>query len=1264
NGVDSILKISYVQVYALPDADFSSGDTVGCAPLTAKLNDLSKPNSGTTTGWEWSFGDGGTSIASNPTYTYTRTGTYDVALKVTNSFGCSKILSKAAYISTQPVKVNILNAPGGGCVPYTYTPDYVVNRGDPITSYLWIFGDGTTSTLSKPSHTYTATGAYTLKLFYTTTSGCKDSLIFDKGIAVGRNFDVDFTLDPSITCGKQKVFFTSKTELPVTSYTWSFGDSTKSIEASPVHRYTDAGYYSVSLTVDKDGCKTTAMKKNIIYVDGTIARFDYTKDCKVKGRIIFKNTSINGSGYSWDFGDNTVSTDTNTEHTFTKDGDYQVRLISSQNDGCKDTQVVVVPVWFGDIDVTAYQDTICKGEGAVYTLVHPRTEFVDIVRWDFGRGMNAESNAKIVRHLYPNVGEYDLEVISTDVYGCKDTVTKTNFIRVNGPTADFDSEPFNGCRNTEVTFKNLATGDGLNRIKKWVWNFGDGKHQEYTQQPFKHSYDSAGSFDVTLKVTDVSGCSDSLTKNGFILVSEGKADFITLDSFTCNGNTVNFRDLSSGSIDSHLWNFGDGKTATIPAPTHSYADTGVYTVKLIITSSSGCVDSLIKQEYVTVRNPKAKFGFSDQGVACAPRKISFYDSSYYAKSWSWDFGEGTTSTLQNPSHEFVTPAIYRVKLTVTSIGGCQSTFSTDLKVSGPQGNLTYSPTSGCENNNRVTYKAAGSGFTEFTWDFGDGTIINSGDSIINHSYKNSGNFIPKVIFKNASGCFLDMTGKDTINIKGVTANYFSDNKTICLNDAVQFKDSSTTNTATLSYKWDFGDGQTSSAKNPSHKYLTAGNFDVKLVVNTQSGCTDSITKSNYVKVVKAPLPAIVSEAEGCEAASIAFASQLASDTSSIISWLWNFGNGQTSSLKNPPPQVFTKAGSYTNSLTVVNSTGCSNKVTNTITIHPVPQIFNRDTTICKGDNVQLFTSGATNYSWSPSNNLSCTTCNNPVASPVSDQTYRVNAASGLRCINEDSVTIKVLQPFNVSVAIPEDSICIGETIQLQASGTQNYLWTPSSTLSANNIANPKAKPSNDITYTVIGYDSLGCFRDTATVAIKAYEYPSVELGADIVLAAGNTKALTPLYTGRINSYLWTPSKDLSCYTCPSPVLSARDNVTYRLKVSNEGGCTAEDLLNVIVTCDNSIVFIPNTFSPNGDGMNDVFYPRGNGINSISSMRILNHWGELVFSRKDVAPNNPSTGWDGMYKGGRADAGVYTYAIEIVCKNSQLLKFIGNITLIQ
>jgi gliding motility-associated-like protein len=833
---------------------------------------------------------------------------------------------------------------------------------------------------------------------------------------------------------------------------------------------------------------------------------------------------------------------------------------------------------------------------------------------------------------------------------------------VNGPAANFEADIYQGCKNTEVTFKDLSSTGGLNAISKWDWKFGDGTSQQFTQPPFKHVYASGGSFDVVLTVTDLSGCSASLTKKAFILIDGAEARFTSADTITCNGSEVVFKNQSTGSISGSLWHFGDGKTSTSFDAVHAYADTGVYPVKLVVTTSSGCMDSLTRKNYVTVKNPKAKFGYTDPSIACASFQINFYDSSYFAKSWLWEFGDGKTSTLKNPSHTYTAEGTYTVKLTITSSGGCLSTYSTDVKVAASRNNLVYSPLSGCKNN-AVTFYTMSKGSSEFILDFGDGEVVTSRDSVILHIYKKSGRYLPKILFKEPASCSAPIFGKDTINIQGITANFISDTKAICERGEVKFKDSSVANTA-MSYMWDFGDGTTSTVKNPLHTYAVAGTYDVKLVVTTLDGCTDSITKPAYIRVAKFPVAAIVSQSEACEQAPVTFSPQIASDTSTIIKWLWSFGNGQTSSSKNPPPQLFATAGNYTNTLTVVNSTGCSTEVSKSILLHPVPQILTNDTTICKGDNVQLLASGTTTYKWSPAPSLSCIDCSSPIASPVVDQTYKVNATSAFNCVNADSVRIKVLQPLNVAVTPPEGSACIGDTIQLRATGASMYLWAPSATLSANNISNPKAIPSNDITYTVIGYDSLGCFRDTAYAKIKVYQYPTVELGPDIVLAAGSTKVITPVFSGSITNYLWTPAKDLSCFTCPSPVLSARGNITYGLKVSNEGGCSAEDLLNVVVTCDNSAVFIPNTFSPNNDGMNDVFYPRGRGISTLSSLRVTNRWGEVVFNKKGLTANSPSDGWDGMYKGKRAEAGVYTYMVEVICSNSRVLKYIGNITLIQ
>lgn len=1256
NCSDTVAKT--VRVNPSPVVNFTANVTQSCkVPFVVTFQNATT-NALT---YLWDFGDGTTSTLRNPTKTYTTFGTYAVSLSTTSNRGCIKGITKVDFIDVQPSNVVIANLPATGCLPYTFTPDVIVNRGGQITSYSWDFGDGSTSNLAVPNHTYTLPGTYSIKLKYTTVAGCTDSLLMPNALTLGNTVAVDFSVDPMMVCGKQNVLFKSLVQSTVNSFEWSFGDGSSAISADAEHRYSDTGFYTISLSVDSNGCRSTNIKTDLIYVGGTIAKFEFLKDCINRGQVSFKNTSLLGSTYLWDFGDGTTSTDSDPVHVYTSDGDYKVLLVSSNN-GCNDSITLNVPVWLGKTDITAVADTICKGDVAQLTLIHPRPEFINNIKWDYGNGATSESSSNPIAQLFSQTGVFTLTAISNDIFGCIDTVTKTNFIRVNGPLADFGAPVVKGCKNAEITFDDLSTTDGLNALAKWEWSFGDGSVEGFLAPPFKHIYAGEGYFDVTLKVTDSSGCSSTVTKSQFVFISQAAANFVSLDSMTCQNSQASFRDISFGGVVSYTWDFGDGSTSTLPDPTHAYADTGLYTVKLFVTATSGCVDSLVKTNYVTVKNPKAKFGISDLTISCAPLQVNFYDSSYYAKSYLWEFSDGKTSTFPNPSYSFFTPGNQLVKLTVTSFGGCQSTFSSNLDVTGPVGTLNYSPLIACENSNLITYNAASKNTKEFKWDFNDGTIVTGSDSVITHTYKTRGKYVPKVIFTDVSGCTLAVDGTDTIFIEGATAKFSIDTNVICENGVIQFSDSSFANTD-LTYKWEFGDGSFSTLQTPlPHRYANAGNYKANLIVTTSNSCSDTVSIDN-IKAVKYPVPSIVSDAEGCEPATVSFTAQLAADTSQIVAWLWEFGNGQIVSLKNPPAQLFATAGSYVNSLTVVNSSGCSSQTFDSLTVYPIPKILLNDTTICRGDSLQLLASGANQYTWSPSANLSCINCSNPIASPQTDQVFRVNVSSSYRCPAEDSITIKVLQPFAVSVVQPIDSICIGTTAQLQANGAQNYLWTPSGSLNFNNIANPKAQPGVNTLYTVVGYDTLGCFRDTATAEIIVYPYPTVEAGPDITLAAGNTKTIVPVYGGQISKYLWMPSKDLNCTDCPNATVSARDNITYTIRATNDAGCSTEDFFRVIVTCDNSAVFIPNTFSPNGDGMNDVFYPRGNGIDRISYMTIVNRTGEVVYNRKDISPD-VSSAWDGKHKGKNAGMGVYTYVIEIICKNSTVLKFTGNITLIQ
>jgi gliding motility-associated-like protein len=148
------------------------------------------------------------------------------------------------------------------------------------------------------------------------------------------------------------------------------------------------------------------------------------------------------------------------------------------------------------------------------------------------------------------------------------------------------------------------------------------------------------------------------------------------------------------------------------------------------------------------------------------------------------------------------------------------------------------------------------------------------------------------------------------------------------------------------------------------------------------------------------------------------------------------------------------------------------------------------------------------------------------------------------------------------------------------------------------------------------------------------------------------------------SYNWTPSSTLSCADCPQPTATPKFNTLYDIAVVDSNGCRNNARVQVIVICKDANVFVPNTFSPNGDGTNDVFYIRGRGLDRVKSIRVFNRWGEVVFEQTNFPVNNPVYGWDGRYKGNKPVPDVYVYQVEVFCENSQVIQFEGNVALIQ
>ncbi|NTS41992.1 gliding motility-associated C-terminal domain-containing protein [Flavisolibacter sp. BT320] len=245
-----------------------------------------------------------------------------------------------------------------------------------------------------------------------------------------------------------------------------------------------------------------------------------------------------------------------------------------------------------------------------------------------------------------------------------------------------------------------------------------------------------------------------------------------------------------------------------------------------------------------------------------------------------------------------------------------------------------------------------------------------------------------------------------------------------------------------------------------------------------------------------------------------------------------------------------------------------------------------------------------------------------------------------------------------------DVICVGETRRLVATGAELYNWTPTAGISNATSNTISVAPRTSTRYTVVGKDKAGCFTDTASVAIDVWPIPTVSMGEDFVLSVGSTVTLKPTYSQDVSAYQWSHPQTLSCANCPYPTAKPKAETIYGVTVKNNGGCAARDEITVRVICNNGNLFIPNTFSPNGDGANEQFYPRGTGISRIKSMTIFNRWGEVVFSKEDYNANDAAAGWDGRFKGRQLASDVYVYVCEVVCMNNEVLSYKGNVTLLR
>ncbi len=733
------------------------------------------------------------------------------------------------------------------------------------------------------------------------------------------------------------------------SYSWSTGAKTRAIKVAK------SGTYSVTVT-DSFGCTSSAsLTISIVTMPKVSASFTVGTACLGNNLYITNNsTPTSGVRFEWNFGDGDSSIGNPPTYAYKNTGKYTLS-VTATNGGCKSKASQTVNVYTHPSRMVLSKsvpfqgqfntgdlfnpDQICVGDTNVYQISSP----FGYTNADFGKKwiisnltfataggtVNTDTFAappvgtkNAYFKFYPTKGFADsVLILNVDIQlipgGCDTLITR--YIEVR-PKAVSKFGFSDACNGYPVNFKDsssITTGDV---ISYWSWNFGDSTYS--TLENPKHTYARPGTYKVTMTATSSAECGVPITKTVIEYPSPVTKYGVVLGCQKAISTFTDSSSISSGSVVSRAWSFGDGTSSTLKNPTHIYAKSGPYKVKLVVTSSYGCKDSLIKQVRVEPQ-PVAGFGYKDACVGTPIYMTNKSTDSATGTTYHWDFGDGTTSTVSSPAHTYNTNGTYATVLVVTSRFGCKDTIKqTMIPYAEPIVNFVYT---GACTKNAVAFGDSdknGAGAT-YTWNFGDGGSDVTNSDTSTHIYSKPGANKVLLTIQSANGCKDTASKIVTINDYPI-ASFTAPN--VCVGKTTDF--TNTTTGSGITYYWNFGDtlsgkSNTSTSNSPTHTYSGAGTFTVKLAATNSGGCTDTLTQ--LVNVV--PPPVVGKWAFKIHNNSVTFTPQ---DTTQKT-YKWYFGTGDSSSVKKPD-YTYKSKGKYYVKLQVTNVTGCTAYFADSITL--------------------------------------------------------------------------------------------------------------------------------------------------------------------------------------------------------------------------------------------------------------------------------------------------------------------------------------------
>ena len=1202
-----------INVEAKPVPIFTSDASSGCAPISIQFTDATVlPPSVQVNSYSWVFGDGGSAIGSSTTHVFNASGNFFVSLELNTS-------SPSCNVTKQ--YDNFISASTPPTVGFTTNPDPPVACISPLNisfnntsssnfgnlTYKWDLGNTQTSTATNPpNQTYTIDQNYVVALVATDTNNCANST--SKTISVGSP-TVDLVFPDTICLNLADTIFNNSTGTP----TWNFGPDATVLDFAegvhPVIIYNTGGMKTISLQLRTGTCTTDTTIN--IFVDEIVADFTSspTYTCAYPSAVNFSSNSNQAVSYLWTHGNDSTSITQNTlvsyqnPRTNIYDRNIQdfftTKLVVMNAFGCRDSLVKTDTVHSPN---ALMMPSVTKG-CVPLTVVFSDSSTVNtkdvLTNWEWfygdGNSSNAVNNSP-ASYTYSTTGEFLAFLVVTNSSGCTDTSYQTKIKVGEQITPNFTADNLTVCLGDTVNFSDQTNSPIKDSIDAWNYSSeSDRLFNCFQQANTSWVYNNeVGPQSVTMTV-GFNGCYTSFTRQNYITVQGAVAKIDYLKD--CDQDfLVQYRDSSLNS-NATQWKFGDGVIDNTNYPNHTYAATGDYSVILRAEDvSSGCAATFDTVQ-INIRNLQAKISLDT--LLCVDVDVNLsadsttgaFENCYNGYRWLFtdSLMRPVTTAFSNEIVQFKTTGSTDVQLIATDINGCKDTASQNVQVYGVQTNFGISDALIC-NPTLVNFTDSSSGDTTLVswfWDFGD--LTTSSDTNTSNTYTSfARNLVPFLTVTDILGC--TSTLRKNITMYQPLSIVTVDDSTICLGTTVNFSATDyTLRGSSLTFNWDFKDGDSNKIQNPSNTFTTEGDFLVELdVEEIATGCQNQTTVN--ISVLDYPDAGFTTTSDTlkyiCPNENILFTDTTYSSYLGNLQYQWDFDNGRTSSFKNPGT-VFISNGTYTvqQTVTVPPPYNCASTYTRSIIVKgPEGNFFTNleGSPICRSESV-LFTLKDTadveKYMWDFGDGTSLEN-----VSPINHQ-YNFVPNSG------QTVAKLILSNSDGSCAITRDTIIdIHEVRALfqRNNGIDTAICLapyPLSNLSVNadswswdfgnGTSSTQEEPGiisfdSSGTYPIqlsVKNNALGC-TDTLIKDIILFSSPKYSIIGDTI-CEGELATIQIDSTNALWSYSWTsfPKVSTSDTTLASITSQPFTSTKYFITVNNINGCFKIDSASILVIND-------------------------------------------------------------------------------------------------